>query len=473
MSAGPTRVALLVPFWEFWEASARGDVRAHLRDLGRRAGEALPGVEIVAREVLFCAEDAPAVADRLRAGAPEALLVVQAMAVPPARTMAVVDALADLPLVVWALHERREAGGDYDHADITTEGATVGGSQLANLLVRRSDPFAFHVGLLGDAEVHDAVALALRSAAVAHRIRTGTLARVGDPPPGYDCVTCDLGELSAAIGLRVLDVAPADLAARFAAEDEADVERVAAEATRDFALADGLADEDDGLRRSLRFAAALERLGADLDLDAGAINCHLPELRYSQAVGIAPCFALGRETSRGIPWACAGDVLTAVALLTTKLLGGAALYHELETIDYVTDELIIANTGEHDLAWADPASRPELRPNGWFASDPVQGVCACFSPRAGPATIVAFTPHPREPSGFRFVVAEGEFSARRLAGAGTPNGAFRFRDRSGPEGYTDWALAGANHHSSSTPGHLGDAVAAVAGQLGVGVARVS
>jgi L-arabinose isomerase len=472
MSAAP-RVALLVPYWEFWAQSARGDLVAHLRDLAERAGRALPGVEVVARELLLSAEDAAAVAERLRASAPEAVLVVQAMAVPPARAMAVLDALADRPLVVWGLHERRAAGGGFDHSDITTEGATVGTTQLVNLLVRRGRPLSLHVGRLDDPRLVTQVAQAVRAAAAARRIATGTLARVGDPPPGYDCVTCDLDALTAALGLHVLDVAPSELAARFAATEEPAVAGVAGELAGEFALAPDLPPEDEGLRRSLRFAAALERLDAELGIDAGAINCHVPELRYAPEVGIAPCFALGRETSRGIPWTCAGDVLTAVAMLTTKLLGGAALYHELETIDYETDELVIANTGEHDLAWADPARPRVLRRNGWFASDPICGVCACFGPPAGPATLVAFTPHPGEPSGFRFIVAEGELGERTFPAAGTANGAFRFAGRGAVEGYRAWALAGANHHSSCTPGHLGDAVAQVATHLGVGIAHVA
>jgi L-arabinose isomerase len=134
---------------------------------------------------------------------------------------------------------------------------------------------------------------------------------------------------------------------------------------------------------------------------------------------------------------------------------------------------VIANTGEHDLAWADPQAKPQLRANGWFASDPICGVCACMNPPAGPATLVAFVPHPAEASGFRYIVAEGEFTSRRFPEAGTPNAAFRFRERSAVDGFTAWSLAGANHHSSSTPGHLADQIAEVAGHLRVGLARVS
>ncbi len=160
-------------------------------------------------------------------------------------------------------------------------------------------------------------------------------------------------------------------------------------------------------------------------------------------------------------------------MLTTTLLGGAAVYHELESLDYSTDEALIANSGEHDLRWCDPAERPALVRNHWFASDPRCGACACFGPPAGPGTLVAFTPHADEPSGFRYVVAEGELTPRRFPSTGTVHGAFRFAGGPVDAAWARWAGAGANHHSSATPGHLGDAVGAVARHLGVGCVRVS
>jgi L-arabinose isomerase len=300
-----------------------------------------------------------------------------------------------------------------------------------------------------------------------------TLARVGDEPEGYDCVVCDFAALSSALGLTVTEVEPRELVEAFETVTPEALERVTAEVADEFRLAPSLSLADDGLERSLRFAAALEQLDAQHQIDAGAINCHIGELRYSPAVGIAPCFALGRETSNGIPWCCAGDVLTAVAMLTTRLLGGGALYHELERIDYVTDELVLANTGEHDLALRGLDEPLQLRSNEWFASDPVCGVCACFAIPAGAATLVAFTPHPDEPSGFRFVVAEGEFTGRSLPETGTPNGGFRFYSGSASDGYRAWALAGANHHSSASAGHLGAGVAQLAKHVGVGAVNVS
>src|SRR6202035_4286759 len=142
----------------------------------------------------------------------------------------------------------------------------------------------------------------------------------------------------------------------------------------------------EGLERSLRAACAIEDLVSEHELSAGALNCHVPEIRFG-GVGVTPCFGLGRSTSRGVPWTCTGVVLTATAMLVSKAVGGAAQYHELESYDYETDEFVIASSGEHDLALA-PGARPSLIANDWFRSDPCVGVCACFSPAAGPASLL-------------------------------------------------------------------------------------
>jgi L-fucose isomerase-like protein len=80
----------------------------------------------------------------------------------------------------------------------------------------------------------------------------------------------------------------------------------------------------------------------------------VPALRFAADPGIAPCYALGRETTRGIPWTCTGDITAAIAMLTLKQLGAAALYHEIEALDQRNGEALLANSGEHDLGTARP-----------------------------------------------------------------------------------------------------------------------
>jgi L-arabinose isomerase len=422
----------------------------------------------VARGTVASIEDGVALGRELRCSGAEALLVLQTLAVMPSYTRAALAEMPELPVVVWTAHRERRVAPDFDHERITSEGATVGTPMLTNTLVRTGRPFELVVGLVGDEVTTAAVAGGLRCGAVSTRLRRARIGRVGPVFQGYDCVDADDDRLREATGIEAVRIEAAELRELYLAVDPHRVAEVEHE-TRD--LYDVQHDaEGDVLARSLRAACALEDLVARHRLDAGAINCHVPEIRFGEEVGIAPCFALGRETSRGVPWACAGDVVTAVAMLTVKLLGGAAQYHELESLDYETGELVVASSGEHDLAFA--SERPRLRRNLWYDADPHCGACACFAAPAGPATLVAFTELDAPAPGYRYVVAPGEFTGTGWPGVGTPYAAFRFGCGAAIDAWTRWCRAGANHHSAATPGDLAGAVETVARFLGVESVRV-
>ena len=196
------------------------------------------------------------------------------------------------------------------------------------------------------------------------------------------------------------------------------------------------------------------------------MNCHVTEIRFGDQIGITPCFGLGRSTTRGVPWTCVGDVLTAVAMLAGKLLGAASQYHELEAIDYTTGEFVIASSGEFDLGFGD-GTPPRLLRNGWFASDARCGACACFAGPEGPATLIGFA---QVGDGYRLIAAEGALTGRSFPATGTANGGFRFTR--GLEGWRAWCRAGANHHSSATPGAFAPAVEVLGRFAGLEAVRV-
>jgi L-arabinose isomerase len=437
----PARIALIEPYWDFWERSVPFDLRADRAALAEAVRAALP-VEWVE----------PARAD--------AALVLQTMATPPAWTL---PELGSLPVVVWAAHA---AGGSldeaFDHGAITAQGATVGAPMLTSLLVREGRTFELVLGRVDDPATHAAVLTALAGAAAATGLARARVGRVGVPLEGYDCVDTDGELLRRATGIELVEIEPAELRELYGAVDSARVDAL----ERETRVAYDVEIEGDGLERSLRAACALDDLVARHDLDAGAMNCHVPEIRLGAEIGIAPCFALGRSTTRGVPWTCAGDVLTAVAMLAGKLLGGAAQYHELEAVDYDTGELVLASSGEFDLALA-PAARPRLIPNGWFRSDRRVGACACLSAPAGPATLIGLA---QAGDAYRLIAAEGAFTGRAFPATGTANGGFRFAR--GLAAWTDWCRAGANHHSSATPGSYGSAIEVLGRFLGVEAVRV-
>ncbi|MCY4104864.1 MAG: hypothetical protein OXG55_16635 [bacterium] len=511
--SAPVRAAVVSPYWTFWEASAGGpalrddrlallaEAAAALGDRRTPSGEsndeAGGGVQVICEGLLDSPETATALADGVP-GDLDVILVVICMAAPSTHGLAFLDRFPMVPLVVWSLQHSRNIRAGFDASDITSAGTAVGTPQLTNMLARTGRPHEIVVGALDDADCGARVGRTLQVAATASALRRARIVRVGQPPPGYTCVDTDANLLQRATGIRFIDIEPAELRRRIGEVPGDVIDSLAAEAETTAEIIGDLAEApsdrtarpDDAppgigpatagfapapaARRSLASAAALEALDDELGVTAGAINCHVAELRFSTEVGVTPCYGLGRETSRGIPWTCAGDVVTAVAMLVGKRLGGAALYHELEVIDFDTDEVALANSGEHDLAWCPAGRRPRLQPNPWYADDPLTGASMWFELPPGPASLIGFTPHAAEPSGYRFIVAEGHITERSLPQSPTVGGVFRFAGDAGvAESWRAWAAAGVNHHSACSPGHLAADVAAVAHHLGVGCIQVS
>jgi L-arabinose isomerase len=461
------RVGVILPYWTLWEHTAGATFRADRMALARSvAGELADTVDPVAVVEIASGDDGAAVGRQLAEHDVDLVLVLQTMAVPPAWTMAAVDSLPGVPVVIWALHETGTVVRGFDHGSITTQGATVGAPMLSNLLSRAGRAFELVLARRSDPAGVARVREALRLAGIARGIGRSRLGRIGRPVDGYAHVDVDDVALRAATGIELVAVDPDEVVERFRAIADSDVRALEAEVRRDWQFEGD--PSPDSVDRSLRAALALEAVADAYDLDGGAFNCHVPQFRFGEPIGIAPCWGLGRLTTAGRPFTCTGDIVTAVAMLTTKRLGGAAVYHEIEAIDYESGEVVIANSGEHDLAWLAPGTIPRLRPNDWFCGkDPHCGVCAAFEPAPGPATLVGFTPHPDARGGFRYVVARGALTTRTFPETGTVNGAFRFTDGPVEAAWARWAGAGVNHHSSATPGDLSGEVAAIARHLGI------
>src|SRR5581483_5712623 len=302
ISTDRPRVGLVLPYNSFWEASVPYDLRADREALADAAEAALSArVEIAARGTVASVEDGATVGRRLHDAEIEAVLVVQTLAVMPAHTLAALDELPDVPVVVWTLNRRRRVPADFDNARITSEGATVGTPMLTNTLVRAGRPFELVVGLVDDETTALAVADALRAGAAATRLRRARVGRVGPVFQGYVCVDADDDGLRAATGIEPVRIEAAEFRELYLGIGERRVAELERE-TRE--LYDVQPDaEGDVLARTLRAACALDDLVERHRLDAGAFNCHVPEIRFGDDVGIAPCFALGWQTSGGVPWA--------------------------------------------------------------------------------------------------------------------------------------------------------------------------
>lgn len=194
---------------------------------------------------------------------------------------------------------RRGAAGRLRPRHHHERGATVGAPMLTSLLVRAGRPFELVLGRIDDPKTASAVSGALVAATAARRLSSARIGCVGAPLEGYNCVDTDADLLRRATGTELVAIDPAEVRELYRTVDDA-------------------------LDRSLRAAYAIDDLVARYDLGAGAVNSHAREIRFGDEIGIIPSVALRRTTINGVPWPEVGDVLTAVAVLAGKLLGGAA-----------------------------------------------------------------------------------------------------------------------------------------------------
>lgn len=464
MTTAPrSRVVVVQPYWTFWESAAGGALPARAAAVLDRAVVALSrDHDVVAAERLDGAAGAAAAIGDARAWRDaHAMVVLCSMAAPPGPVIDLLSRFPDLPVVVWAAEpDSAPLPGGFDHSGIAVRGATVGAPMVSAALARRHR-YADIVLATLDRPVP--ALTAVRRAAAAGRVRRARILRVGDALAGYGHVVAPDGSTSPPVVW--VDVTAADLREQVAAVPPGRVDAVVSQVRSTLPVSTDVGDR--ALAAAAGVECALRDLVARTGAVAGVLNCHGPDVRGHPDLGLAPCLALGRLTSDGIPWACTGDAVVAVAMLLVAALGRPTFYHEIEAVDHFRDEVVLANTGEHDLRLPGGADA-EIVADPWFADDPVPAACARFSLPAGPASLVAWVPG-AEPA---FVVAEGEFTGRRYPGVGTVNGAFRFSSGPVAEAWGRWAASGVGHHSVATDAHVADDVRGVARHLGVRLAEV-
>jgi L-arabinose isomerase len=216
-------------------------------------------------------------------------------------------------------------------------------------------------------------------------------------------------------------------------------------------------------------AAALQTVISRHGLHAGTLNCRGSFGVGNSQIASLGCLAISHASSSGIPFTCTGDLITAVAMLVGKRLGGAALYCELDAIDEERDAFLCANTGEADLAWCMTAGPCEIFSSG---SDSVRFAPGCSVRQTlhpGPATMIGFSPRAGAVGGFILIVMEGEVLERPNLALTVTSAWFRADQQPMRRAMAGWIRSGATHHGSLSPGRLAEPITRLAALLGIGV----
>lgn len=456
MTRGERRIGLIHPYWNFWASAVEGDFASDRRELAAIAEQTLArSAEISWSVTVEPGDDASALSAGLDPDV-HAIVVVSTMAASPGTVLEVLNAFPLTPIVLWATHLGLAVDADLSHSGITLRGGTVGTPMIAADLTRSGRTFDVVTSEITD---HERITPAVRRATSAGAVRQARMAIVGQPIPGYEWARVSNERLSR-LGIDVVIEDPESLASRVRSSNADPT------AVEGFTVDSEVADAD--LEMALRYTAALETMVDEKRLSAGTLNCHVAQLRLNPEFGAAPCFALGRSTSRGVPWTCTGDVATSLAMLLVSALGAPTLYHEIEALDEVSNEAILANSGEHDARFATLDDR-EVIVNPWFPRDRATA-SALFSIAPGPASLVGVA------SGadgeLTVVVATGHFTDRRSPKSGTVNASFVFESGPVTEAWARWSATGVGHHSCATDRHVARDLEVMCRHLGIAFTEV-
>ena len=314
-------------------------------------------------------------------------------------------------------------------------GALCGTQQLTCYLKQLDVPCHSAFGDVGDPDCLRKSLVFLRAAALRGRLRRCRVGLAGNRVNGMTHTSPNEFMLKKTIGPRVvmLDL-PSLLRRADAMPNGVARERWAGVRGRAGACE---ACEDDGVD-SMRVYAAVRELVDEHGLDTLTVGC------YPHLMGRV-CLAASLLADDGIPLACEGDVHGAVGQFLLQLLTDAPT-HNTDWLDPVDDESVVfTHCGSGSFALA---ARPDdIRLGSVRLMD--QGVCALFTARTGPVTLVNVNPCP---GGYQCAVLEGEALPAEMVFPGNP---VRVRfDRPVPE-LIEWIHEeGLGHHWMIGYGHV-------------------
>jgi L-fucose isomerase-like protein len=453
--AARPRVGLLVPrFTVFDDAlgSERVERLRARRELLSRAIE--PFADVVASVSVEDESDATRARHAFREADVELVVVAPAMAAAPSLGVAVLVP-PSWPALIWNAIGISALAPDADQPSAIEHTTTVGCQMLAGALARVGVEVPVVTTGPDDARGLERLRSAVQAVALVGALRGASLVRIGQPPVGYLNVECESDDL-ARLGARLVEVEQPELEDAFAAATAEDADGVLAGLGELGVRMPAGLDAGPSARLAHAIGALLDRHRAV----AASTNCLGPLLRANERIGIPACLAGARETARGRPVSCTGDIPAALALWVGRRLTGAALYTEWYLSQIGDGDALLLSCGLADLAFA--AGSPTLYE---VAAVPgVRGVASGvrFSPRSGQATLIGMS---AAADGWRLAWMQGEAvgeASPRLRGV-----AVRFRpDGLDPfEAASGWIAAGVTHHPVLVPGHLGESLGQVARAL--------
>jgi L-arabinose isomerase len=390
-------------------------------------------------------EDIDEIVAAFTAAGVDGIMIVMLSYAPAMRT---VQALAGTraPLLLANIQPVRSITPDWTMDDLTYNQGIHGAQDQANSLVRSERAFSVITGDWQSAGFLDAFEAWARAALAVSRLRTSTVALLGNPMNGMGDILPDLNALLRKLGVTVAAEDLGELIRRIDSIGDAAVTDLLAVHHERFAVDDALP------RQRHEYAARIELAIRGLLEDRGyaGFSFHFDSLGRDGRFRQLPLLAASNLMADGYGFAAEGDVNTAALMCAAHLLCETAHFSELYAMDWELDSVLVSHMGEGNwrVARADRPIRLIDRPLGIGGlENPPTPV---FMATPGPATTAALVQLDGE--AMRLVVGYGEI-------LDTPElplvemHHFHFRPEVGMEAFMDaWLALGAPHHFVTTLG---------------------
>ena len=262
-----------------------------------------------------------------------------------------------------------------------------GVQDLASMLRRMGKHFEIAAGHLTESDVLQRTAQLVRAAAAAKSLRNTRALRVGNAFVGMGDFSVPEEQLSRVLGIKVHEIAPADLAAFATRFTDADIQT---ELARDRELYRVTAPEDVH-RRSVRVSLALRECLEQGGYSAFSMNFGCFNSRQ-EPIDTVPFLEASKAMSRGIGYAGEGDVLTASLVGALARSFGDTTFTEIFCPDWKGNTLFLSHMGEINPALA--AGKAVLCEKPYSLSDTNNPTILAAACRPGPAVLVNLTPGP-------------------------------------------------------------------------------
>jgi L-arabinose isomerase len=375
----------------------------------------------------------------------DGIVIVMLTYGPAMRSVRALDG-TDLPLLLANIQPEREVTDRWTMDDLTYNQGIHGAQDQANALRRSGRPFSVITGDWRSGAFAEAFGDWAAAAATVTRLRSTTVALLGNPMNGMGDILFDANALLRRLGVSVAAEDLGTLVARIEAVPEADVDALMAVHHERFVVAEDLPAERH------RYAAALTLAIRGL-LESGGyggFSFHFGSIGGDGRIRQLPILAASDLMADGYGFAAEGDLNTTALMCAAQTLLGDAHFSEFYAMDWTRDSLLISHMGEGNWAVArgDRPVRLIDRPLGIGGlENPPTPV---FSATPGPATTAALVQ--LRGDDMRLLVGFGEvLDTPELPRVEMHH--FHLRPAAGMEAFMDrWLLAGGPHHFVTTLG---------------------